>query len=82
MFVNPVDLRHNQYRQLQAMRIRAEQQAPDSYASELAGARWQIENLTKKLEDERRINSELEAEIAFLKLQMNSSIMVKASQFI
>lgn len=52
------------------MRLRAEQQAPDFYASELAEARWQISDLTKKLEKAHRANRELQAELALMQLEV------------
>ena len=51
MVINSVDLKRNQQRQLNVMRLRAEQQAPDFYASELAAARWRISELEKKLQE-------------------------------
>lgn len=69
MFINSVDLKRNQQRKLDVMRIRAEQQAPDYYASELAEARWQIGDLTKKLEEANRTNRALQARIALLQLE-------------
>ena len=71
LFVNPVDLKRDQHRQLQVMRLRAEQRAPDFYINELAEARWQIRDLTKKLEQANRINRALANELALMQAEVH-----------
>ena len=88
-YLNAVDLKRTQNRQLQVLRLRAEQQAPDAYASELAEARWRIADLERKLqkkEDElrevKRASLEYRAQAALLQLERKSHVMVTAAQFL
>ena len=62
-FVNAVDFRRNQQRQIQLMKLRAELSAPQHLASELATAGYQTQYLERRVAKLTAENEELKKKI-------------------